>query len=137
MFVPLNTNEYFIDLTYSNRTETESFLTFNIDYLRINLCLPYVLKLYQMAMEAITPPNKQNQQTPNEASKKKSTKIDSNTASQVIPIKNLTLKANAKINLPEIILFAEPENPETMILFMNVITVFNLIKKKRLMKFLI
>lgn len=125
MFVPLNTNEYFIDLTYSNRTEKDSFLGFNINYLRINLCLPYVLKLYQMAIEVISPPSKQ-QSSASETSKKKSNKTEqfghnSSTNTQATKKKeNLTLKANAKINLPEIILFAEPENPNTMILFMNV-----------------
>ena len=62
MFLPIDTNNYFIDLTYSNKTANESFLDFKIDYLRVNLCLPYILKLYQMAMEAINAPNKQQQQ---------------------------------------------------------------------------
>ena len=86
MFLPIDTNNYFIDLTYSNVTAFESVLNFNIDYLRVNLCLPYILKLYQMAMEAINSPNKQKQNKP-------ATPVTSNTDSNRITPKTRVLLA--------------------------------------------
>lgn len=132
MFLPINTNEYFINLIYSNKNTNESVLDFTIDYLRINLCLPYVLKLYQMAMEAINSPNKdKKQQQTIYNTNNKNNKIESDlvsirsTATVNINQNNnnnnkSVLRAKARINLPEIILLAEPENPNSMILFMNV-----------------
>ncbi len=135
MFLPINTNEYFINLIYSNKNTNESVLDFTIDYLRINLCLPYVLKLYQMAMEAINSPtnkDKKQQQTINTNSRNNRIESDlvsiRSTATNVTSTLNINqnsnnksvLKAKARINLPEIILLAEPENPNSMILFMNV-----------------
>jgi hypothetical protein len=54
MFIPMSKNSYFFEMDYDFDDQSVSNLKFEVDHLKINLCLPYVLKLYQMAMEAIT-----------------------------------------------------------------------------------
>ena len=53
MFVPKTKDRHFIDLAYSMDAEANAKLNFNLDHLKINLCLPYILKLYSMVMEAV------------------------------------------------------------------------------------
>ena len=131
MFQPLSESVYFIELVYSFKTNKNSFLEFSIDHLRINLCLPYILKLYQMAMDAITPSSQVNQksvqtqvQAKHESVEKprQSMIIDTTKSNEQNPINesNGSLNVKAKINLPEVVLFAQPEKSNSKILFMNV-----------------
>ena len=113
MFAPLSKDAYFIELLYRNKSPQESVLDFGLDHIRINLCLPYILKLYQMAMEAIGSNKKQESEV---------AKVDSAPAEKKNQPETTasTLKVDAKINLPEIVLFAQPEKTNSKILFMNV-----------------
>ena len=54
MFVPRTKDSYFINLAYSVDAETNATLNFALDHIKINLCLPYILKLYSMVMEAVS-----------------------------------------------------------------------------------
>lgn len=102
MFVPLSENDI-ITLTYEEERKNISKLTFGLDNLRVNLCLPYLLELYNMAMDAI------NTGTPNQTINQ-STNGTQKPATQIIEERNFFVTAN--INIREMILFAEPEKKE-------------------------
>ena len=126
--MPLHTDNYFIELKYSTKSNKESFLDFTLDHLRINLCLPYVLELYKFAMEAINTPDKQT--SSNTISKssiefsKKSSTVEEPIA-EIENTENTSLEVRAHIKLPVIVLFSEPEKTNSKILLMKV-SIFNL-----------
>jgi hypothetical protein len=132
MFLPLSKDSYFIEMTYVFNPKNDSRLDFILDHLRINLCLPYVLKLYQMTMEALgtNTNNKQEANSPVKPNIIKKVKNQSNVGdeSEDKEIQNSSepksLKVCGKIKLPEVILFAEPEKFNSKILFMNVSLVY-------------
>jgi len=86
-----------------------------------------------MTMEAINSPNKQPEHNKHasavatQTTKNKPVKThepDTQTISSGItsmPTQKTVLTATAKINLPHVVLFAEPANPDSMILFMNLL----------------
>lgn len=115
MFMPIDPDAYFIELVYATLANQDSNLDFTIDHLRINLCLPYILKLYQIAMEAISSPNKEAKKVP----EKKKTQEET-TPVIVEEENNSTMIVKARIKLPEVVLFAEPEKSNSKILLMNV-----------------
>ncbi len=122
MFMPLSRDAYFIELVYSVLASQESELKFRIDHLRINLCLPYILKLYQIAMEAISSPNKE----PNTNTSKNRKPVEKHQQRTVEEQPDVStskdansLKVRAEIKLPEIVLFAEPEKYDSKILLMK------------------
>lgn len=110
MLMPLDKNAYFIELLFKTMANGDATLTFKIDHLRINLCLPYILKLYQIAMDAISAPT----QKPSKKSvvEKTSEKPEEEASKS-------SLRVKAQIKLPEVVLFAEPEKPDSKILLMK------------------
>jgi hypothetical protein len=141
MFIPMSKNSYFFEMDYDFDDQSVSNLKFEVDHLKINLCLPYVLKLYQMAMEAITRSTDVanitsssevsdvtsfvNKRKPQEGVSKANTPvvaqtIDELTSEYDIEKKSDPLRVSGKINLPEVVLFAEPEKSNSKILIMNV-----------------
>ena len=120
--MPLHTDNYFIELKYSTKSNKESFLDFTLDHLRINLCLPYVLELYKFAMEAI---NTSNEQTSSNTISKSSIEFSKKSSTVEEPITEIndedtSLKVKAHIKLPVIVLFSEPEKTNSKILLMKV-----------------
>lgn len=111
MLMPLDQNAYFIELLYKTMANGDATLTFKIDHLRINLCLPYILKLYQIAMDAISAPaQKPSKKTVSEKTSEKPATVEPS---------NSSLRVKAQIRLPEVVLFAEPEKPDSKILLMK------------------
>ena len=45
MFVPMAKDDFFFAMTYDYDALVGSALKFTLEYIKINLCLPYVLKL--------------------------------------------------------------------------------------------
>ena len=142
MFMPITRNSYFFKMVFDSNQKTESNLEFEVDYIKVNLCLPYVLKLYQMAMDAISTQPKtadaninsaeSNVGTSSEISKFSKKKPDHSKSQLQNQEENENedelekkvsppLKVTGRINLPEIVLFAEPEKQDSKILVMNVI----------------
>lgn len=111
MLMALDQNSYFIELLYKTMADGDATLTFKIDHLRINLCLPYILKLYQIAMDAISAPaQKPSKKTVVEKTSEKPATVEPS---------NSSLRVKAQIRLPEVVLFAEPEKPDSKILLMK------------------
>ena len=133
MFKPLNTEAYFIDLKFELCSKDLSVLKFKIDHLGINLCLPYILQLYQFAMDAI---NSTTSKETGDAAKtaaasivvdtavKKKTPATPTMTMETNPLakteNTAVLKVFAEMRFPEIILFAEPEKIDSKILFLSV-----------------
>ena len=135
MFTPKSKEKFFIELLYSVDKDMNANLKFEIDHLRVNLCLPFILKLYGMAMEAISPPEKANkvveikdlpQNIEDFKNRKKSMKPP---AHENKPAQNLEINENqtstslhvqGKVNLPEVVLFAQPENSNSKLLILNI-----------------
>ena len=119
MFIPLSKEKYFIEVNYDVNKFQNASLDFTLSHLKINLCLPYVLKLYQIAMDAIAPttnsPNDSKSQKP---AKNVNQTENVETTPQPPPQAN-QLKVIGKIQLPEVILFAEPEKTNSKTLIMN------------------
>ena len=63
MFEPRTKDDYFIKLNYSVDEKTNAALKFTLDHLKINLCLPYILRLYSMVMEAVGSTGNEKKQT--------------------------------------------------------------------------
>ncbi len=148
MIVPLCKEKYFIEMWYTFDPIEFAKLHFIIDHIRINLCLPYILKLYQMAMEGINTDdsNNKNQIKPvssdtsqnlttarnskstkstvvfnsNNSTASKSSNNDENANKNNNNNNNNKLKVAGRVNLPDVVLFAEPEKPNSKILNMNV-----------------
>ena len=149
MFLPMLRHSYFIEISYTMDVGDKATILFLIDHLKINLCLPYVLKLYQMAMEAISGSNSPQDVTANSSKqqqqqmidKRKSAGLNNNNnnhraSSMIVPEESAdangsssssssskaktTLSVKGRINLPEVVLFAEPEKSNSKILLMNV-----------------
>jgi hypothetical protein len=122
MFMPISDDAYFISLKYSTNLNQESILEFEIDHLRISLCLPYILDIYKFVMDAINTdkPDASVKQKQTETTKKK-LQIEENT-NEAIQVGSLRAKAN--INLPVVVLFSEPEKSNSKILLMKVILLF-------------
>jgi hypothetical protein len=120
MFIPLSKENYFIEVNYKVDKSQNANLDFTLSHLKINLCLPYVLKLYQIAMDAIAP-SKENPQTSNDSkSQKIKNAIAENTEILITPpVNQSVLKVVGKIELPEVVLFAEPEKTNSKTLIMN------------------
>ncbi len=112
MLMPLDASKDFINLVYQTTPDGHSKLRFDIDHLKINLCLPYILKLYQIAMEAVSSPAKT---TVKKAAVEK-TRAVANVPQEA---SNSSLRVDAKIRLPEVFLFAEPERSDSKILNMK------------------
>lgn len=117
MFIPLRKDNFFIVVNYKVDKSQNAFLDFTMSHLKINLCLPYILKLYQMVMNAIGP-------SPEQAQKPAPKPID--TADTVVVLtpppqspSSQSLTVVGKIELPEVILFAEPEKLNSKTLIMN------------------
>lgn len=115
MFIPLSKDSYFILVNYRVDNLQNAFLEFYLSHLKINLCLPYILKLYQMLIEATNSSQNQSNQTPKpqQLQENEVVQINSNQTNQT----NLTV--TGKIELPEIVLFAEPEKINSKTLIMN------------------
>lgn len=148
--MPISKENYLIEVIYRMNAEQNAKLEFIVDHLKINLCLPYILKLYQMSMDAMATNNKDKPQeaekqpkpTPklnvvdsiskaNKIKQRPTLKVDglASPASQtaVNPlfeneeiVKQPTLNVEGKINIPEVVLFAQPEKLNSKILIMNV-----------------
>lgn len=130
MFIPLSKESFFIVVNYKVDKSQNASLDFTLSHLKINLCLPYILKLYQMLMDALANPSSA-QQKPT-TSKNLETNVTADIAivippggstpsptSPVPPSSQSTLKVKGKIELPEMILFAEPEKHNSKTLIMN------------------
>lgn len=137
--MPLSKEKYFIEIVYQVEQAQNAKLHFVLDHLRINLCLPYILKLYQMAMDAISPnkpPVDTNPSKPstgagtdvsvvNKTMKDKKKSVIASPSEieiqQIVKeINNSILNVSGKVNLQEVILFAEPEKFNSKVLIMNV-----------------
>ncbi|CAF0714006.1 unnamed protein product [Brachionus calyciflorus] len=101
----------FIQITYLVNSIGQAKLDFLLDNLKINLCLPYVLRLYQIAMEAISSDKK-----PQPAQVKKNS---NQTPHQEAQVQNTSLVVNGKVNLNEVVLYAQPEKLNSKILVMD------------------
>jgi hypothetical protein len=148
MFAPRTEDSFFIDLEYSVDTETNAMLKFSLDHLKINLCLPYILKLYSMVMEAVGSSKENNspdKTTANtdaaiDSALKKLNPLDANRRLSIFGANEATnnpsfltppnespspsssssgLTVQGKIILPEVILFSEPEKPNSKLLMMS------------------
>lgn len=148
MFIPLSKENFFIVVNYKVDNLQNAQLDFTLSHLKINLCLPYILKLYQMLMDAIGNNNNNNEQQKqqqhpsksNTTSKHQPVAVESTTttvandglavvviapAAAVTPTitstppPTSTLVVRGKLGLPEVVLFAEPEKLNSKTLIMN------------------
>ena len=113
MFIPLSKDSYFILVNYRVDNLQNAFLEFYLSHLKINLCLPYILKLYQMVIEATNSSQNQSNQAPKQPQQLQENEVVQINTNQT----NLTV--TGKIELPEIVLFAEPEKINSKTLIMN------------------
>jgi hypothetical protein len=142
MFIPIMRKSYFFKMVFNSNQITESNLEFEVDHIKVNLCLPYILKLYQMVMEAVSTQPKTVDANINSADSNVGASSEVSKLSKKKPDQSITkpqqqnqeeqeneefekkvsapLKVIGKINLPEIVLFAEPEKQDSKILVMNV-----------------
>ena len=160
MFIPTCKEKFFIEMIYSSDPVEFEKLEFALDHIRINLCLPYILKLYQFAMEAINTspaPNQAanttynttivssnsnkpaeiistEQNTFKQASSKSRKSIfptnqNGNPDAEIAINKGVTkvseinkkLSVLGRVNLPDVVLFAEPEKFNSKVLNMNAV----------------
>lgn len=139
MFIPLSKDSFFIVVDYKVDKSQNAQLDFTLSHLKINLCLPYILKLYQMLMDAVSPPNSspkspQQQQKPTTSGKHR----ESTAALEIVVVPpassgggggqsqpQQTLSVRGRIQLPEVVLFAEPEKLNCKTLIMNTELVLN------------
>lgn len=148
MFQPLKRDVPLIQLLYYVDSSSNAQLALLLDNLRVNLCLPYILKLYQMAMDAISinDPNKKaadastsqsDHRIKNIQNNTKNIKTDFSTFSEArkstnvaAPVtlqdeqdiqakKETSLIVKGKIKLPQVILFAQPEKKDSKVLVMS------------------
>ena len=102
----------FLKISYRFEPPGNAHLDFFLDNLKINLCLPYVLRIYNFAMDAINVSNKNE------------TKIDKKDTNQTnfdqpAVESDLSLNVNGQISLKEVVLFAQPEKLNSQILVME------------------
>jgi hypothetical protein len=118
MFVPLNSDLSLIKISYVVDANNNAHLKFGLDNMRINLCLPYILKLYQIAMSAIGDDDTKKKKETAAKQKKPADKH----VNLVVPAKsvsNSSLRVTGLIRLPMLILFAEPEKENSKVLVMQ------------------
>jgi hypothetical protein len=121
MFVPLVNDLALIKISYLVDAGNNAWLKFQLDNMRINLCLPYILKLYQIAMSAI---GDDGSKAKSDATKKPPKKPTEKSNSPIEPPKpttasNSSLRVNGFLRFPELILFAEPEKKDSKVLVMQ------------------
>lgn len=124
MIIPSDSDKYFIEMVYSSEPGVLDHLTFVLDHIRINLCLPYILKLYSMATDAVSSPattsataeaatkavkpvsNAGRKSIINETEESKTSEETSRNKMSVV----------GKVRLPDVVLFAQPEKQDSKIL---------------------
>ena len=114
MFVPLKRNEVIFVNYRVDRTGNTS-LKFGLAELYVNLCLLYIVKLYTMVIKALNTNDSQQSAAPKPKNKTLKPIDDSVPAAKVIS----KLDLQGDLNFPHIILFAEPEKPDSKVLFMS------------------
>lgn len=144
MFIPLSKDSFFIVVDYKVDKSQHAQLDFTLSHLKINLCLPYILKLYQMLMDAISPPNSSpssQQPQQNKPTTPSGKHRESTAALEIVVVPpassggggagagptqaQQTLSVRGRIQLPEVVLFAEPEKLNCKTLIMNTELVLN------------
>ena len=113
MFVPLQRDEL-IYVNYRVDRSGNASLKFVLDALRVNLCLPYILKLYAMVMEALSTADSQPAPP-----KPKNKALKPMEESVPVAAQSTRLKVEGDLNFPQIILFAEPEKGDSKVLLMS------------------
>lgn len=130
MFVPLRDCDL-IYVKYRVDRSGNASLKFGMNELRVNLCLPYILKLYGMVMEALnTGPAAPDAQPQPPNNPKAKNRADNKTIKTLAPIDEIVtvdvasspatrLEVEGDLCFPEIILFAEPEKRDSKVLLMS------------------